>query len=114
MKSAMAMLAMAAVTFSGAAFAADPDGAKLFSKNCMTCHGKDGKGETDIGEAMKITNLTDAKVQERLTDDGIIKQMTDGSKDKETGKDRMPSFKATLKPDEMKAVVKHVRGFKGK
>lgn len=110
MKSAMAMLSFGVITFAGTAFA--EDAAKLFSKNCVTCHGADAKGETDIGEALQITNLTDAKVQERLTDDAITKQITDGSTDKTTGAVRMPPFKAVLKPDEIKALVKHVRTFK--
>lgn len=111
MKSILAMLTVGAIGFSGAAFAGD-DGAKLFSKNCVTCHGKDGKGETDIGEAMQITNLTDPKVQARLTDDGITKQISEGSTDKATGAQKMPAFKATLKPEEIKALVGFVRSFK--
>lgn len=41
------------------AFAAD--GQTLFKKNCVMCHGEDGKGQTPVGKALKARNfLTDA------------------------------------------------------
>lgn len=40
------------------AFAADPAvGEKLFVTNCASCHGNDGKAQTDIGKAVKARNL---------------------------------------------------------
>lgn len=39
-------------------FAADkPVGDKLFATNCASCHGADGKSQTDIGKAVKARNL---------------------------------------------------------
>src|SRR4051812_18476455 len=42
---------LAVVGLAGSAMAADaPDAAKLWSKDCQTCHGPDGKGKTKAGE----------------------------------------------------------------
>lgn len=41
----------------GAAFAAEIPGEKLFVTNCASCHGNDGKAQTDVGKAVKARNL---------------------------------------------------------
>jgi mono/diheme cytochrome c family protein len=46
---------------SSALMAADADvekGKQLFTTNCATCHGPDGKAQTDIGKSVKARNLT--------------------------------------------------------
>ena len=90
------------------------DGAKTFKKKCATCHGKDGKGDTKMGKKLKIKDLTDPKVQDAITDEGIIKQITNGSKDKETGKVKMPPMGKKLTAEQIKELVPVVRAFKGK
>lgn len=45
---------------SGALMASDADlekGKQLFATNCATCHGPDGKSQTDIGKSVKARNL---------------------------------------------------------
>lgn len=93
--------------------AAAEEGAELFSKKCATCHGKDGKGQTMMGKKLVIKDLTDAALQAKLTDADIEKQILTGTKDKDTGKERMPSFKDKVSGDDIKALIKHVRTFKG-
>lgn len=80
------------------------DGMSLYKTNCATCHGDDGK-PTELGEGLGSQNFTDAKYQASITDDKMIKQITDGSPEK------MISFKDTLKPEEIKALVQVIRGF---
>ncbi|MBI3182984.1 MAG: cytochrome c [Myxococcales bacterium] len=88
--------------------AAGDDGATVFKKKCATCHGKDGKGKTDMGEELKIKDLTDAATWKDLTDEKVEKQVNDGAKD-ESGKERMTAFKGKLSAEEIKAVVAYVR-----
>lgn len=90
------------------------DGADLFAKRCASCHGKDGKGKTKMGEKLKIRDLTDAKVQAEITDAGAEKGLTEGVKDKETGKERMPAFAGKLTGAEIQELVRYVRTLKGK
>ena len=42
---------------SAVSFAAVDPGEKLFVTNCASCHGNDGKSQTDVGKAVKARNL---------------------------------------------------------
>jgi mono/diheme cytochrome c family protein len=109
----MAFFALAA----GPAFAADDLAAQktVYDKNCKKCHGATGNGKNDKGEWMpvaktlKIENgkgldLTTAEMK-ALTDDVILKSMTDG-KEKMKKMDKMT-------PDEMKQMVAYTRHLQG-
>jgi mono/diheme cytochrome c family protein len=54
------------------------EGQKLFEKNCVTCHGADGSGNTPIGKAVGAKDLRSPEVQ-KLTDAQIYKQIDQGS-----------------------------------
>jgi mono/diheme cytochrome c family protein len=55
MKMIVFLIALATMT---TAQAAEPSaGEKLFLTNCSSCHGPDGKAQTDIGKAVKARNL---------------------------------------------------------
>ena len=89
------------------------DGAEMFDKKCAGCHGKDGKGQTAMGKKLSIKDLTDAKVQAAAKDDAWEKSITDGVKDS-AGKVVMTGFKGKIAPEDIKALVKVCREFKGK
>ena len=82
-----------------------------WEKNCASCHGKDGKGETKAGRKADVKNLTDATYQASFTDEQMFKQIKEGLKDK-NGKEKMKAFGGTLSDEEIKALVAFVRGFK--
>lgn len=81
-----------------------------WSKNCASCHGKDGKGETKAGKKAGSKDMTDAKYQADLTDEKAMAAIKDGIK--EDGKDKMKPFAAKLSDDEIKALIAKVRAFK--
>jgi len=37
------------------------DGAAVFKAKCASCHGPDGKGETKMGQVLKVKSLVGAK-----------------------------------------------------
>lgn len=80
------------------------DGVGLYKTHCAMCHGDDGK-PTELGVGLGSQNFTDAKYQASTTDEKMLKQITEGSPDK------MIPFKDTVKPEEIKALVRVVRGF---
>jgi len=88
-----------------ASFAPAADVAENWSKNCASCHGKDGTGNTMMGKKLGLGDYTDAKIQAKFTDEEAVKTITDG-------KDKMKSFKDKLTADEIKALVGHIRAFK--
>lgn len=93
----------------GLACAADVQ--ENWAKNCASCHGKDGKGETKAGKKAEVKDLTDATYQASFTNEQMFKQIKEGMKDK-AGKEKMKSFADKLTDDEIKALVAHVRSFK--
>ena len=108
MKKLMVLAGCIALT-TAAATAADL--AENWSKHCVSCHGKDGKGQTKAGKMADTKDLTDATYQASFTDDQAIKQVKEGLKDK-AGKDRMKPFRDKLSDEEIKALVTFMRTFK--
>lgn len=84
-------------------------GRALFNRNCASCHGEDGKAQTDVAKAMKEkpTDLTD-KAMHGITDGEIYWVITNGIK-----KSGMPAFQSKATDNErwqMTVYVKHLMG----
>jgi cytochrome c551 len=94
----MTMLAMLIATM---AFAS-PGAAEIYKSKCASCHGPDGKGQTTVGKAMKVRDLSSAEVQ-KLTDADLQKIVTDG-------KAKMPAYKAKLSVADISSLVAYIRG----
>jgi cytochrome c553 len=92
------------LTLSGAAFAEDSV-ADIWKAKCKSCHGEDGKAKTKMGEKEKIPDLSNAAWQKRHTDDQLKDAITNGSKENA----KMKAFKDKLTPEQIDALVKHVR-----
>jgi len=80
-------------------------GAKTFKANCVLCHGEDGHVSA-TGKALKAADLNSDAVQ-KLSVQEMIKIVTNG-------KGNMPTWKATLTPDQIASVVAYVRHQFGK
>lgn len=86
--------------------------AQLYKKHCEICHGYNGKGQTFLGKGLNARDFTDAKWEASVTDEQMIKQIEEGTQNLKPGEEtRMFGFKEKLTPDEIKALVKFVRGF---
>jgi cytochrome c6 len=96
-------IAIASLLVSGAPLHAD-SGETLFKTKCAACHGPDGKGETAMGKANKLRALGSADVQKQSDDDlaGIISN----------GKNKMPAYGKSLKPEQVKDLVAYIRSLK--
>lgn len=81
------------------------DGPAIFSQVCASCHGPEGEPNATLKATYGVRDLTSASLHKRLTDEQIRHQVRHGSKDK-----RMPAFGAALSPEQIDAVVRHVRG----
>jgi len=80
-----------------------------WEKSCAKCHGPDGKGDTKMGKKLEIKDFTDAKYQDSLKDEAMLKAIKEGVKDGE--KTRMKAVEG-LSDEEMKALVTYIRKFK--
>ncbi len=85
--------------------AAVRSGKDLYTIHCMTCHKDSGKGGkvTVEGKQLDPDDLTSANMKAK-SDDKLFGYISDGIED-----EGMPAFKDKLKPDEIKAVVAHLR-----
>jgi len=77
---------------------ADPDGAKLFARNCASCHGEKGNG--GIGVPLALPSF-----QAGISDDYLRKTIQIGRPGRV-----MPAF-SSLSSDEVEAIVRHVRSW---
>jgi mono/diheme cytochrome c family protein len=94
------------------AFAADKKTERLFNAKCGSCHGKDGKAQTDKGKEMKMRDMGSDEFQ-KASDEDMKKTISEGFKKTRDGtKQEMDGFKDDLKPPEIDALVQLVRGFK--
>ena len=76
-------------------------GAALYKQKCAACHGPDGKGDTPAGKSTRVRSFGDPDVGKQSDDElaGVI----------EKGKNKMPAYGKSLKPDEIKALVAYIR-----
>lgn len=77
---------------------------------CAKCHGADGKGQTKMGQRLKVRDYTDAKVQDSFKDEDAFKAIKEGLKS-DDGKTQMKPYD-TLSDDQIKALVAYLRTFK--
>jgi cytochrome c6 len=71
-----------------------------YRTKCAMCHGQDGGG-SDVGKSMNVPDLRSPAVQ-KLPDAELAQIISNG-------KGGMPSFKNSLSPDEIHALVTHIR-----
>src|SRR5262245_37196440 len=60
-------------------------GARVFQRNCASCHGRDGRGAQAIGLVKPPRDLTRADFHARVTDDELLRTL-------QVGKGQMPAF----------------------
>ena len=78
-----------------------PAGETRYKTKCAACHGADGRGETAIGKTNKLRDLGSADVQKQSDAEltGIIMN----------GRNKMPGHGKSLKPEQIKELVGHIR-----
>ena len=95
-----------------AAPAASPEsitnGAALYKRQCVMCHGATGVGDGPAAKNLKgkLPSLTDKATMSKLTDAHIHEAITAGKK---TEVGNMPALGKRLKPEEITDIVSYVR-----
>ena len=86
------------------------DARENWGKHCAGCHGSNGDGKTRMGEKLNAKDYTDPKVQAEMKDAEMIKAIKEGFR--RGNSSRMKAFGDVLSDDEVKDLVKLIRGFK--
>ena len=95
-----------------AAAAASPEsitnGAALYKRHCVMCHGAAGLGDGPAAKTLKgkLPSLADKATMSKLTDAHINEAITNGKK---TEIGNMPALGKRLKPEEITDIVNYVR-----
>ena len=84
------------------------NGAALFKKQCVMCHGAAGLGDGPAAKSLKgkLPSLADKATMSKLTDAHIHESITNGKK---TEIGNMPALGKRLKPEEITDIVNYVR-----
>jgi mono/diheme cytochrome c family protein len=106
------MLAVLLAPELAAAEAPNPQIDRLWRAKCASCHGADGKGQTEQGKKMQVRDMTTADFQ-KAPDDKLKATISDGLKKEENGvKQEMEAYKTKLRPEQIDGLVAYVRGLK--
>jgi high-affinity iron transporter len=84
------------------------NGAALYKRHCVMCHGAAGLGDGPAAKTLKgkLPSLADKAVMSKLTDVHIHETITTGKK---TEIGNMPALGKRLKPEEITDVVNYAR-----
>lgn len=99
-KYALLATLVAVVGLRGTSLAAE-DAAGTYKAKCAACHGADAKGETPVGKKMGIKDLASPEVQ-KMSDNDLTTLIAEG-------KNKMPGYQKSLKPEQIKDLVKYIR-----
>jgi cytochrome c553 len=87
----------------------DPKTARTWKAKCGSCHGADGKGDTEQGRKAKIADFSSADWQKSKSD-ADIKAAIEGGKKK--GEVEMEPYKDKLEPAQIDTLVAYIRTLK--
>jgi cytochrome c6 len=82
----------------------DDKSASLYKAKCAVCHGASGKGDSPAGKNMGVLSFSDPKVAGKS--DVELKDVID------KGKNKMPAYGKSLKPDEIQGLLAYIRSLK--
>jgi cytochrome c6 len=82
------------------------DAGTVFAKNCVLCHGADGRSQTTAGKTLQAADLTAQGVQGQ-SDVQIRNALA-------KGKGKMPAYGPALGDKGLDAMVKYIRNLKAK
>ena len=105
-----AIASVCLLTILGISTARAADAKELWEKNCASCHGKDGKGDTKMGKKAGVKDYTDAKFQADYDEEKGAKAIKEGVKI--DGKEAMKPYAEKLTADEIKSLAAYVKTFK--
>ncbi len=89
----------------------DPKIERLWKAKCASCHGVDGKAETEQGKKMSMHDITTPAWQKSITDAKIKQVILAGVDEQKDGKHKqMDPYKDKLKPEQVDALVAYCRG----
>lgn len=85
--------------------ASPADARTEYNRKCVSCHGRDGRGQTRRGRRARTRDLTNAEWHNDVSDERLFNSINNG-------RNKMPAFKKLLSESEIDALVDYVRHFR--
>lgn len=98
-------LAAIAFLFLASAARAQSDAEKTYKAKCVACHAADGSG-SEVGKKLGVHDFHSSEVAGQ-SDADLAQTIA-------KGKNKMPAYEKTLKPDEVSGLVAYVRSLSKK
>ena len=93
-------LTLALLTAATSGLARAGDGEALYGEHCATCHGVDGRADTPVGKAMKVSSLVDPKWTSADTAEALVTAFHANPKHKAVG--------SKVTDDDLRTIATHV------
>jgi mono/diheme cytochrome c family protein len=81
---------------------------EVWTAKCKSCHGPDGRAQTDMGKKQAIVDMSQPAWQQAQTNDDIREAIAEGSPRNK----KMKAYKDKLTPEQIDALVTYIRTFK--
>jgi mono/diheme cytochrome c family protein len=81
---------------------------QMYRRQCVACHGVDGRAQTSKGKFSHARDLSDAKWQDDVTDERIFNSIMNGR----SVRGNMPAFGDRFSEAQVNLMVKFVRGLR--
>jgi mono/diheme cytochrome c family protein len=102
-------VAVAVALCSLSAHAVDKKVERTWKAKCASCHGADGKGDTDQGKKLKLKDMTSPDWHKTITDAKIRDAILNGVK---TDSGEMQAYKDSLSGDQVDGLVNFIHTLK--
>ena len=90
--------------------AQDKKAERTWKAKCASCHGDDGKGQTEQGKKQAVRDMSTAAWQKEFSDDKIRAAITNGIKEERDGKKKeMDAYKDKLRPEQIDGLILYLR-----
>lgn len=78
------------------------DAATIYNRQCVLCHGRDGRGRTRRGRQTHARDMTVASWQDDVSDERLFNSISNG-------RNKMPAFRKKISENDIDALVAYVR-----
>ncbi|MFY9620434.1 MAG: cytochrome c [Pyrinomonadaceae bacterium] len=82
--------------------AAVADAATIYNRQCVSCHGRDGRGRTRRGRQTHARDVTAASWQDDVSDERLFNSISNG-------RGKMPAFRKKITENDIDALVAYIR-----
>ena len=82
--------------------AAAADAGTIYSRQCVSCHGRDGRARTRKGRQTRARDMTDASWQDDVSDERLFNSISNG-------RGKMPAFRKKVSENDIDTLVAYIR-----